>query len=57
VPRILMGAFGSAILLVLILGVALIETGLQQWREADFGCWRRRLARGTEGRKRAVALR
>jgi len=33
---ILMGGFGSAILLGLILGVALINAGLQQWREADF---------------------
>ena len=34
---ILMGSFGSAILLGLVLGVALISAGLQQWREADFG--------------------
>jgi uncharacterized membrane protein HdeD (DUF308 family) len=33
---ILMGAFGSAILLGLVLGVALISAGLQQWREADW---------------------
>lgn len=32
---IVMGAFGSAILLGLILGIALIGAGLQQWREAD----------------------
>jgi uncharacterized membrane protein HdeD (DUF308 family) len=32
---ILMGAFGSAILLGLVLGVALINAGLQQWRDAD----------------------
>ena len=32
---IVMGAFGSAILLGLILGIALIAAGLQQWREAD----------------------
>jgi uncharacterized membrane protein HdeD (DUF308 family) len=34
---IVMGSFGSAILLGLVLGVALISAGLQQWREADFG--------------------
>jgi uncharacterized membrane protein HdeD (DUF308 family) len=34
---ILMGSFGSAILLGVVLGVALINAGLQQWREADFG--------------------
>ena len=33
---IVMGAFGSAILLGLILGIALINAGLQQWREAKF---------------------
>jgi len=33
---ILMGAFGSAIVLGLVLGVALINAGLQQWREVDF---------------------
>ena len=33
---IVMGAFGSAILLGLVLGVALINAGLHQWREADF---------------------
>jgi uncharacterized membrane protein HdeD (DUF308 family) len=33
---ILTGAFGSAILLGLVLGVALISAGLQQWREADW---------------------
>jgi len=32
---ILMGALGSAILLGLLLGIALIGAGLQQWREAD----------------------
>jgi membrane protein HdeD len=32
---ILMGAFGSAVLLGLVLGIALISAGLQQWREAD----------------------
>lgn len=32
---ILMGAFGSAILLGLILGIALIAVGIQQWREAE----------------------
>ena len=32
---IVMGAFGSAILLGVVLGVALINAGLQQWREAD----------------------
>jgi uncharacterized membrane protein HdeD (DUF308 family) len=32
---IVMGAFGSAILLGLVLGVALISAGLQQWREAN----------------------
>ena len=32
---IVMGAFGSAILLGLVLGIALIAAGLQQWREAD----------------------
>jgi uncharacterized membrane protein HdeD (DUF308 family) len=32
---IVMGAFGSAVLLGLVLGVALIAAGLQQWREAD----------------------
>jgi len=30
------GAFGSAVLLSLVLGVALINLGLHQWREADF---------------------
>jgi uncharacterized membrane protein HdeD (DUF308 family) len=34
---IVMGGFGSAVLLGLVLGVALINAGLQQWREADFG--------------------
>jgi uncharacterized membrane protein HdeD (DUF308 family) len=29
------GAFGSSILLGLVLGVALINAGLQQWREAN----------------------
>lgn len=33
---IIMGAFGSAILLGLVLGIALINAGLQQWREADW---------------------
>jgi uncharacterized membrane protein HdeD (DUF308 family) len=32
---IVMGAFGSAILLGLVLGIALIAAGVQQWREAD----------------------
>ena len=32
---IVMGGFGSAVLLGLVLGVALINAGLQQWREAD----------------------
>jgi uncharacterized membrane protein HdeD (DUF308 family) len=32
---IAMGAFGSAILLGLVLGIALINAGLQQWRQAD----------------------
>lgn len=32
---IVMGAFGSAILLGLVLGIALIAVGVQQWREAD----------------------
>lgn len=32
---ILMGAFGSAVLLGLVLGIALINAGLHQWREAD----------------------
>lgn len=33
---IVMGGFGSAILLGLVLGVALINAGLQQWRDAEF---------------------
>jgi uncharacterized membrane protein HdeD (DUF308 family) len=33
---VVMGAFGSAVLLGLVLGVALISAGLQQWREADW---------------------
>ena len=33
---VVMGAFGSAVLLGLVLGVALINAGLQQWREADW---------------------
>ena len=33
---IVMGAFGSAILLGLVLGIAMINAGLHQWREADF---------------------
>ena len=32
---IVMGGFSSAILLGFVLGVALINAGLQQWREAD----------------------
>lgn len=32
---IVMGGFGSAVLLGLVLGIALINAGLQQWREAD----------------------
>ena len=32
---ILMGAFGSAVLLGLVLGIALINAGLHQWRETD----------------------
>jgi len=32
---IVMGAFGSAVLLGLVLGIALINAGLQQWQEAD----------------------
>ncbi len=32
---IVMGSLGSAILLGLVLGVALINAGLQQWRETD----------------------
>ena len=32
---IVMGSFGSAVLLGLVLGIALINAGLQQWREAD----------------------
>jgi len=32
---IVMGSLGSAILLGLVLGVALINAGLQQWREED----------------------
>jgi uncharacterized membrane protein HdeD (DUF308 family) len=35
VVLIVMGAFGSAILLGLVLGIALINAGLQQWRQAD----------------------
>jgi uncharacterized membrane protein HdeD (DUF308 family) len=33
---IMTGAFGSAVLLSLVLGIALINLGLHQWREADF---------------------
>ena len=33
---IVMGSFGSAILLGLVLGVALISAGLRQWRETDY---------------------
>jgi hypothetical protein len=32
---IVMGAFGSAILLGLVLGIAMINAGLQQWRQGD----------------------
>ncbi len=32
---IVLGAFGSAVLLGLVLGIALINAGLQRWREAD----------------------
>ena len=32
---IVLGGFGSAILLGLVLGIALINAGLQQWRETD----------------------
>lgn len=32
---IVLGAAGSAVLLGLVLGIALINAGLQQWREAD----------------------
>jgi len=32
---IVMGGFGSAVLLGLVLGIALINAGLQQWREAN----------------------
>jgi len=32
---ILMGAFGSAVLLGLILGIALINAGLHQWRDSE----------------------
>ena len=33
---IVLGSFGSAVLLGLILGIALISVGIQQWRMADF---------------------
>jgi uncharacterized membrane protein HdeD (DUF308 family) len=33
---IVLGAFGSAVLLGLVLGIALINAGLQQWREANW---------------------
>jgi hypothetical protein len=32
---IVLGADGSGILLGLVLGIALINVGIQQWREAD----------------------
>ena len=32
---IVLGGFGSAVLLGLVLGIALINAGLQQWRETD----------------------
>ena len=38
---IVMGGLGSAILLGVILGVALISAGLQQWREENSAYWRR----------------
>lgn len=34
---IVTGGLGSAVLLGLVLGVALINVGIQQWQEADFG--------------------
>jgi uncharacterized membrane protein HdeD (DUF308 family) len=34
---IVTGGLGSAVLLGLLLGVALINVGIQQWQEADFG--------------------
>ncbi len=34
---IVLGASGSAMLLGVVLGIALISSGLQQWRWADFG--------------------
>ncbi|MEY6430786.1 DUF308 domain-containing protein [Thioalkalicoccus limnaeus] len=33
---IMTGAFGSAVLLSLLLGIALINVGFHQWREADY---------------------
>ena len=33
---IVLGSFGSAVLLGLVLGIALISVGIQQWRVADF---------------------
>ena len=33
---IVLGGFGSAVLLGLVLGIALISVGIQRWREADF---------------------
>jgi uncharacterized membrane protein HdeD (DUF308 family) len=33
---IVLGSFGSAVLLGLILGIALVSAGIQQWRLADF---------------------
>jgi uncharacterized membrane protein HdeD (DUF308 family) len=33
---IVLGAAGSAVLLGLVLGIALINVGIQQWRESDF---------------------
>jgi len=36
---IVLGSLGSAILLGLVLGVALIATGVQQWRQADRRPW------------------
>jgi hypothetical protein len=32
---IILGALGSAVLLGVALGIALIAVGIQQWREAD----------------------
>lgn len=33
---IVLGSFGSAVLLGLVLGIAMISVGIQQWRLADF---------------------